>query len=118
MFQLTDNEHDSLRCQIGTSKVGRGGARYLPMAFTEYGVLMLSSVLNSPRAIKVNIQIMRTFARIRQMLAEKGVGDVSFEVDVVDLAGEIVAKVDRVIYVATKVAHKERVAARSKKQAD
>ena len=70
MFQLTENEHYSLRSQIVTSNVGRGGVRYLPMAFTEYGVLMLSSVLNSPRAIQVNIQIMRTFARIRQMLAD------------------------------------------------
>ena len=52
------------------SKKGRGGRRYLPMVFTEYGVLMLSSVLNSPRAIQVNIEIMRIFARIRQMLID------------------------------------------------
>lgn len=70
MFQLTDFEQDSLRSQIVTSKTGRGGTRYLPMAFTEHGVLMLSSVLNSPRAIQVNIQIMRIFARIRQMLSD------------------------------------------------
>src|SRR4051812_16451023 len=67
MFQLTEDENDSLRSQIVTSKVGRGGTRYLPMAFTEHGVLMLSSVLNSERAIKVNIEIMRIFSRIRQM---------------------------------------------------
>jgi hypothetical protein len=70
MFQLTDFEQDYLRSQIVTSKTGRGGTRYLPMAFTEHGVLMLSSVLNSPRAIQVNIQIMRIFARIRQMLSD------------------------------------------------
>ena len=52
-----------------TSK-GKGGRRYLPYVFTEHGILMLSSVLNSPRAIQVNIQIMRIFARIRQMLAD------------------------------------------------
>lgn len=70
MFQLTDSEHVSLISQIGTSKKGRGGTRKLANAFTEYGVLMLSSVLNSERAIQVNIQIMRTFARIRQMLSD------------------------------------------------
>lgn len=68
MFVLTENEHNLLRCQIGTSNNHRGGTRYLPYAFTEHGILMLSSVLNSERAIQVNIQIMRTFARIRQML--------------------------------------------------
>ena len=68
MFQLTDNERKILRSQIVTSSWG--GVRYLPNAFTEHGVLMLSSVLNSPRAIQVNIQIMRIFARIRQMLAD------------------------------------------------
>lgn len=70
MFQLTDFEYQSLRSQIVTSKIGRGGTRYLPLAFTEHGVLMLSSILNSTRAIQVNIQIMRTFARIRQMLSD------------------------------------------------
>ena len=59
MFELTKGELESLRSQIATSKKGRGGVRYLPMAFTEHGVLMLSSVLNSARAIQVNIRIMR-----------------------------------------------------------
>ncbi|KAF0122069.1 MAG: hypothetical protein FD151_950 [bacterium] len=58
-----------MRSQIVTSKPGRGGRRYLPMAFTEQGVAMLSSVLNSDRAIQVNVQIMRTFVRLRQMLS-------------------------------------------------
>ncbi|HZV45865.1 MAG TPA: ORF6N domain-containing protein [Thermodesulfovibrionales bacterium] len=70
MFQLTKEEADSLRFQIGMSKKeGRGGRRYLPYAFTEQGVAMLSSVLNSERAVKVNVEIMRAFVRLRQMLA-------------------------------------------------
>ena len=69
MFQLTTEESDSLRCQIGISKKGRGGRRFLPYVFTEQGVAMLSSVLNSERAILVNIEIMRAFVKLRQMLA-------------------------------------------------
>jgi len=67
-FQLTESEFDVLRSQFVTSK-GRGGRRYPPYAFTEYGVAMLSSVLNSDRAIHVNIEIMRVFGRLRQLLA-------------------------------------------------
>ena len=59
----------SLRCQYGTSKMGRGGSRYLPYAFTEQGVAILSSVLNSPRAIQVNIEIVRTFVKLRKILS-------------------------------------------------
>ena len=71
MFQLNKVEFVSLRSQFVTSKLksARGGRRYPPYAFTEEGVAMLSSVLNSPRAIKVNIEIMRAFVRLRQMLA-------------------------------------------------
>lgn len=69
MFQLTAEEVESLRCQSGTSSMGRGGRRYLPYAFTEQGVAMLSSVLRSPRAVKVNIEIMRAFVRLRALLA-------------------------------------------------
>ncbi len=70
MFQLSQEEADSLRFQIGMSKeTGRGGRRYLPYVFTEQGVAMLSSVLNSERAVKVNIEIIRAFVRLRQMLA-------------------------------------------------
>ena len=69
MFQLTPEEADSLRCQFGTSKKGRGGRRYVPYVFTEQGVAMLSTVLNSERAILVNIEIMRAFVKLRQMLA-------------------------------------------------
>ena len=70
MFQLDPDEWQALRCQIGTSKnQGKGGRRYPPFAFTEQGVAMLSGLLNSERAIAVNIEIMRTFARLRHMLA-------------------------------------------------
>lgn len=67
-FRLTEAEFESLRFHFETSK-GRGGRRYLPHAFTDYGVAMLSSVLNSDRAILVNIEIMRTFGRLRHILA-------------------------------------------------
>lgn len=70
MFQLTENEYISLMSQIATSKSGRGGTRKLPFVFTEHGVLMLSSVLNSSKAIQVNIQIMRIFTKIRQLLID------------------------------------------------
>ncbi len=66
MFQVTAEE--LLRCQIGISKKGRGGLRYRPYAFTEQGVAMLSSVLKSERAVKVNIAIMRAFVQLRQAL--------------------------------------------------
>lgn len=69
MFQLSYQEVTRLRFQNGTSKTGRGGSRYLPYAFTEQGVAMLSGVLTSPSAIKVNIEIMRAFVRLRQLLA-------------------------------------------------
>ncbi len=69
MFQLTEDEADLLRCQIGTSKKGRGGRRYFPYVFTEQGVAMLSSVLNSERAVIVNIEMMRAFVKLRQLLA-------------------------------------------------
>jgi len=69
MFKLTTDEADVLRYQIGTSKKGRGDSRYLPYVFTEQGVAMLSSVLNSERAVLVNIEIMRAFVKLRQLLA-------------------------------------------------
>jgi hypothetical protein len=69
MFQLTDEEPEALRSQLVTSKPGRSGRRYRPYAFTEQGVVMLSSVLRSERAVSVNIEIMRAFVRLRQILA-------------------------------------------------
>lgn len=79
MFQLAKEEAESLRSQIVISKEGlrsqsvtleegRGGRRYLPYAFTEQGIAMLSSVLKSERAVEVNIAIMRTFVQLRRML--------------------------------------------------
>ncbi len=68
-FQLTEEEWKSLISQTVTSNTGRGGRRKLPWVFTEQGVAMLSSVLRSARAVQVNIAIMRTFVRLREMLA-------------------------------------------------
>lgn len=67
MFQLTQAEFENLRCQFGTSSFW-GGRRYPPYAFTEQGVAMLSSVLRSKRAVRVNVEIMRAFVRLRQWL--------------------------------------------------
>jgi len=66
MFQLTDEEFANLKSQFGISKDIRGGRRFAPYVFTEHGVLMLSNVLNSERAINVSIQIIRVFDRLRQ----------------------------------------------------
>ena len=68
MFQLTNEEAENLRSQFATSRSGHGGRRSLPYVFTEQGVAMLSSVLNSEQAIAVNITIMRAFIKLRQML--------------------------------------------------
>jgi len=69
MFQITKREYESLRYQIGTSNDGRGGRRYEPYVFTELGVAMLSSVLNSDKAIQMNVFILRAFMKLREMLA-------------------------------------------------
>ena len=70
MFELTSQEASALRSQIVTLKKGRGRySKYAPLVFTELGVAMLSSVLNSERAVQVNILIMRAFAKLREMLA-------------------------------------------------
>ena len=69
MFLLSEDEAKSLTSQSVISKKGRGGRRYLPFVFTEQGVAMLSSVLNSERAVEINIQIMRAFVRLREMIA-------------------------------------------------
>jgi len=67
MFELTQNEADSSRCQIGTLNSGRGSnIKYRPYAFTEQGVAQLSTVLNSPFAIEMNISIIRAFIALRQ----------------------------------------------------
>lgn len=77
MFQMNRKEWENLKCQIGISNssekgnplTGHGGRRTRPYVFTEQGVAMLSSVLNSQRAIEVNIAIMRTFVQIRQLMS-------------------------------------------------
>lgn len=68
MFELSYQEFAGLRSQFGISN--RGGTRYMPMAFTEQGVAMLSGILNSDRAIEVNIQIMRAFVQLRHLIAD------------------------------------------------
>jgi hypothetical protein len=68
MFRLSATEAASLRSQTVTANAGRGGRRTPPFAFTEQGVAMLSSVLRSPRAVRVNIEIMRAFVQLRRML--------------------------------------------------
>lgn len=70
MFELSKEEFANWRSQIATSNSTKMGLRYAPMAFTEHGVLMLSSVLNSDKAIQTNIKIMRIFAKVRQMLLD------------------------------------------------
>ena len=70
MFQLTKDEYLGLISQIAISKNTRGGRRFLPYVFTEQGVAMLSSVLNSEKAIQINIQIMNAFVRLRQWAIE------------------------------------------------
>ena len=69
MFVLSSTELKDWRCHFGTSKEDRKGLRYPPMAFTEHGILMLSSVLNSKRAVDVNIQITRAFVKLRRVVA-------------------------------------------------
>jgi phage regulator Rha-like protein len=69
MFELTKDEYQALRSQIATLKRGQH-SKYAPFAFTEHGVLMLSSVLKSERAVQVNIQIMRTFTKLREALLD------------------------------------------------
>ena len=69
MFQLTSEEHHFLKSQFVTSKLGSGGKQKQPLVFTENGVAMLSGILNSERAISVNIAIMRTFTKLRSFLA-------------------------------------------------
>ena len=86
MFQLAAEEGETLRSQFATSK-GRGGRRYIPYAFTELGVAMLSSVLNSEQAVQVNIAIMRAFARLRELAASHK--------DVFRRLDEMEGKVDR-----------------------
>ena len=80
MFVLSKDEFENWRSQIATSNSENMGLRYAPMAFTEHGVLMLSSVLNSEKAIQTNIQIMRIFTKTRQLLSDNSDLRIDFEI--------------------------------------
>jgi hypothetical protein len=69
MFQLSDQEVANLRSQIGISSSAYGGRRYRPLVFTEQGIAMLSTVLRSKQAVHVNIEIMRTFVKLREFIS-------------------------------------------------
>ena len=69
MFRLTAEENEALRSQNATSKMGRGGRRYAPYAFTEHGAIMAATVLNSERAVEMSVFVVRAFVRLREMLA-------------------------------------------------
>lgn len=76
MFELTPEEYESLRCQFGTLNTGRGQHRkYLPLVFTEQGVAMFSGILTSERAVSVNIAVMRTFVKLRQLILQESLSD-------------------------------------------
>ena len=77
MFELTKEEFSNWRSQFATSNADKMGLRVPPFAFTEYGVLMLASVLNSERAIQVNIQIIKIFTKMREMLLALSVSSVA-----------------------------------------
>jgi len=91
MFQLASDEAELLRSQTVTSNEGSGGRRYLPFVFTEHGVGMLSSVLKSPRAVQMNILIIRTFIRMREMLASHA--DLAMRMDQIQLTQDFHASV-------------------------
>ena len=70
MFRLTGEETESLRCQSGTSKSGRGGRRTLPYAFTEHGAIMAANILNSPQAVQMSVFVVRAFLKMRAALSD------------------------------------------------
>lgn len=89
MFQLNDDEWESLRSQSVTSNEARGGRRYAPYAFTEQGVAMLSTVLSSAQAIAVNIEVMRAFVRLREVIASKK--DLAHRLDELESKADLIA---------------------------
>jgi phage regulator Rha-like protein len=100
LFQLAEEEWTALRSQFVTLNVGRGRHRkYLPYAFTQNGVAMLSSVLRSPRAVQVNIEIMRAFVRLRRLLATPGelVEQIARLAETVDLHDEQIKAIVNVL---------------------
>ena len=95
MFQLTLEEAESLRSQIATSNKGRGGSRHLPYAFTEHGVAMLSSVLNSDRAIEMSILVVNAFVQMRELVATNK--DLALRVDKLELVQDRTGSVIEVL---------------------
>ncbi|MDX2095023.1 MAG: ORF6N domain-containing protein [Alphaproteobacteria bacterium] len=95
MFQLTHQEVASLKSQIAMSSSRHGGRRTMPYAFTEHGIAMLSSVLNSARAIQVNIMIVRAFIRLREMVSQSK--DIAARVEKMEHKQERVASVIEVL---------------------
>ena len=73
LFQLTREEHEALRSHFATSNTSRGGRRYLPYVFTEHGTIMAAAVLNTPRAVEMSIYVVRTFVKLREVLASNQV---------------------------------------------
>lgn len=69
VFQLSQEEHEALRSHFATSNAGRGGRRYLPYVFTEHGAIMAAAVLDTPRAVEMSLYVVRTFVRLRELLA-------------------------------------------------
>ena len=89
MFQVAKDEAESLTSQIAISRPGHGGRRHLPYAFTEHGVAMLSSVLNSERAVAMNILIIRAFVKLREILATHK--DLARKIEELELRQEVQA---------------------------
>jgi hypothetical protein len=98
-YQLTQQEFIALMSQNAISKKGRGGRRKLPMVFTEHGVAMPSSVLRSPTAVRVNIEIMRTFVKLRRLMATPGelVEQLTKLADTVQLHDDQIKVISRVL---------------------
>ena len=69
LFELSHKEHQSLMLQIATSKPGRGGRRKPPLAFTEHGAIMAATILNSPRAVRMGVYVVRAFVQLRELLS-------------------------------------------------
>ena len=101
MFELTKSEYDSLRTQFATSNK-RGGVRYMPFAFSEHGVSMLSSVLNSDIAIEINISIIRAFIAVRQLMYNKPTYKIAELKSEIDELKEYIEDVLRIITTSTK----------------
>jgi hypothetical protein len=90
MFRLTGEEFDSLRCQTGTSNLGRGGRRYLPYAFTEHGAIMAANVLNSPQAVQMSVFVVRAFLKMRAALTDTS----QLAKKLAELEGELKSRLD------------------------